>query len=117
MNPRSIPFLTFTRLSFSAIKVNEPPKSESGDELDLLGDTQTTKIEGPDVDQRDDWLLSQHPQSLTHKISMAKSRKLPLPNFIGSLPRKDGIYQDDYFMTMLTFFKPWRHGNDLKQPG
>jgi hypothetical protein len=32
----------------------------------------------------------------------------------GSLPRRDKGNRDEYCMTMLTLFKPWRNGKDLK---
>ena len=38
-----------------------------------------------------------------------------VPNFIGgSLPRKDSGSREHYCMTMLTLFKLWRTGKDLR---
>jgi len=38
-----------------------------------------------------------------------------VPNFIGgALPRSDRGDREYYCSTMLTFFKPWRTGKDLK---
>ncbi|OJT15226.1 hypothetical protein TRAPUB_8204, partial [Trametes pubescens] len=38
-----------------------------------------------------------------------------VPNFIGgSLPRRDAGNREQYCMTMLTLFKPWRTGQDLR---
>ncbi|KZV81646.1 hypothetical protein EXIGLDRAFT_579536, partial [Exidia glandulosa HHB12029] len=38
-----------------------------------------------------------------------------VPNFIGgSLPRRDTGDREYYCCTMLTFFKPWRCGEDVR---
>lgn len=38
-----------------------------------------------------------------------------VPNFVGgSLPRKDAGSHEEYCLTMLTLFKPWRTGLDLR---
>ncbi|KAJ6464412.1 hypothetical protein C8R45DRAFT_840407, partial [Mycena sanguinolenta] len=43
---------------------------------------------------------------------------ITVPNFIGgSLPRKDQGDREIYCRTMLTLFKPWRDGLDLKMDG
>ncbi|PBK85071.1 hypothetical protein ARMGADRAFT_866106, partial [Armillaria gallica] len=39
-----------------------------------------------------------------------------IPNFVGgTLPRRDGDDREYYCCTMLTLFKPWRSGGDLKE--
>jgi hypothetical protein len=39
-----------------------------------------------------------------------------VPNFAGgSLPRCDSGDREYYCVTMLTLFKPWRHGKNLKE--
>jgi hypothetical protein len=55
-----------------------------------------------------------HPLYETHQVSISKSQNL-IPNFAGgSLPRCDRGDREYYCTTMLTLFKPWRHGKDLK---
>ena len=40
-----------------------------------------------------------------------------VPNFVGAtLPRKDQGDREYYSSTMLTLFRPWRNGKDLKHP-
>src|SRR6266567_8887681 len=56
--------------------------------------------------------LKEHPLYKTHKAKFDDKRKNIVPNFVGgSLPRCDREY---YCATMLTLFKPWRSGKDLK---
>jgi hypothetical protein len=58
--------------------------------------------------------LQNHPLYETHQISISKSKSL-IPNFAGgSLPRCDRGDREYYCATMLTLFKPWRHGKTLK---
>jgi hypothetical protein len=57
----------------------------------------------------------QHQQSNTHHVHMATENELIVPNFIGGvLPRCDRGDREYYCCTMLTLFKPWRTGKDLK---
>ena len=57
----------------------------------------------------------QHPQYKTHHVKMCSEADAKVPDFIGgALPRKDKGNREDYCMTMLTLFKPWRNGRDLK---
>ncbi|KAI0038191.1 hypothetical protein FA95DRAFT_1665540, partial [Auriscalpium vulgare] len=59
--------------------------------------------------------LKGHPQCETHSIHMAAEDEPIVPNFVGgTLPRKDKGNYEDYCLTMLTLFKPWRIGSDLK---
>ena len=58
--------------------------------------------------------MQNHPLYETHQVSINKSKNL-IPNFAGgSLPRCDSGDREYYCATMLTLFKPWRHGKDLK---
>ena len=59
-----------------------------------------------------------HPLYLTHEVHCDFDRMHSVvPNFLGgSLPRKDQGDRENYCSTMLTFFKPWRTGLDLKTP-
>ena len=58
---------------------------------------------------------SDHPQYGTHKVKLCREQEACVPDFIGgTLPRKDKGNREDYCMTMLTLFKPWRTGIELK---
>ncbi|PPQ73943.1 hypothetical protein CVT24_012551 [Panaeolus cyanescens] len=57
-----------------------------------------------------------HPQYDTHVVACDPARRVYMvPNFRGPpLPRRDEGDYDEYCSTMLTLFKPWRTGVDLK---
>ncbi|KZW01601.1 hypothetical protein EXIGLDRAFT_582962, partial [Exidia glandulosa HHB12029] len=58
---------------------------------------------------------SNHPQHQTHTAFLDNTKAAVVPNFVGgSLPRRDVGDIEYYSCTMLTFFKPWRAGTDLK---
>ena len=58
--------------------------------------------------------LKSHPQFQTHHIQYTDDDKT-VPNFLGgTLPRCDQGDREYYCLTMLTLFKPWRSGKDLK---
>ncbi|KAI0825468.1 hypothetical protein BC629DRAFT_1270708, partial [Irpex lacteus] len=62
-----------------------------------------------------DDFLSEHPQYETYKVRMLPKSKAKVPDFIGgALPRYDRGNREEYCMTMLTFFRPWRTGLELK---
>ncbi|KAI0026292.1 hypothetical protein K488DRAFT_67019, partial [Vararia minispora EC-137] len=55
-------------------------------------------------------------QYITHSVQLLSDKAAHIHNFAGGkLPRKDQDDYDDYCITMLTLFKPWRLGKDLKQ--
>jgi hypothetical protein len=57
-----------------------------------------------------------HPLYNTHCALVKPINEKIIPNFIGrQLPRSDQGDREHYCLTMLTFFKPWRNGLDLKQ--
>ena len=59
--------------------------------------------------------LPDHPQYNTHEIQCISLSEFLVPNFIGgTLPRCDQGDHEYYCSTMLTLFKPWRTGHDLK---
>ena len=59
--------------------------------------------------------LPDHPQYNTHEIQCKYLSEFIVPNFIGgTLPRCDQGDYEYYCSTMLTLFKPWRTGHDLK---
>jgi hypothetical protein len=60
--------------------------------------------------------VSDHPLSNSHCTQWLPKDAASIPNFIGStLPRSDQGDREYYCSTMLTLFKPWRTGHDLKQ--
>jgi hypothetical protein len=62
--------------------------------------------------------LADHPLAATHVVTCRFDRiQFVVPNFVGGpLPRSDQGDRDGYCRTMLTLFKPWRGGSDLKAP-
>jgi hypothetical protein len=74
----------------------------------------------PDIGEPDEFLIwtrfsETHPQFRTHHVKLCPASKAKVPDFVGgSLPRRDKGNRDEYCMTMLTLFKPWRNGKDLK---
>ncbi|KAI0825485.1 hypothetical protein BC629DRAFT_1267558, partial [Irpex lacteus] len=59
--------------------------------------------------------LEEHPQYSTHKARLISETKGRVPDFVGGpLPRHDRGNREEYCMTMLTLFCPWRRGKDLK---
>ena len=59
--------------------------------------------------------MQNHPLYETHQVGISKPKNL-IPNFAGgSLPRCDRGDREYYCATMLTLFKPWRHGKNLKE--
>jgi hypothetical protein len=60
--------------------------------------------------------LREHPQYPTHTVNICTEKKSKVPNFVGgTLPRSDQGNQEDYCMTMLTLFRPWHTGHELKK--
>lgn len=82
---------------------------EDEDELDIMDAAIETKP------KKDYTFLPDHPQYSTHQAHMQKMDSLVVPNFLpNSLPRSDCGDREYYCCTMLTLFKPWRSGKDLK---
>ncbi|KAI0091809.1 hypothetical protein BDY19DRAFT_875609, partial [Irpex rosettiformis] len=62
-----------------------------------------------------DFFLDEHPQCETHRVRVVEEKDAKVPDFIGGiLPRKDTGNREEYCLTMLGLFKPWRSGLDLK---
>jgi hypothetical protein len=58
----------------------------------------------------------EHPLHETHAMHFVSDNILRIPNFVGAnLPRCDQGDREYYCCLMLTIFKPWRSGLDLKQ--
>jgi hypothetical protein len=61
--------------------------------------------------------LAKHPQARTHHVQIVQPGERKVPNMVGgALPRPDRGNREDYCVAMLTLFKPWRTGVDLKEP-
>ncbi|KAI0083653.1 hypothetical protein BDY19DRAFT_870040, partial [Irpex rosettiformis] len=61
------------------------------------------------------FFLDDHPQCETHRVRVVEEKDAKIPDFIGGvLPRKDKGNREEYCLTMLSLFKPWRSGLDLK---
>ncbi|KAI0749942.1 hypothetical protein C8Q80DRAFT_1218952 [Daedaleopsis nitida] len=58
---------------------------------------------------------AEHPQCRSHEVCLQNEEDSFVPNFVGGpLPWKDQGSREEYCMTMLTLFKPWRSGSDLR---
>ena len=87
------------------------------DHMDDDDDSSDERILDDDIDCSG-WYSFQscHPLYATHKIQFSPNKcRYIVPNFVGGpLPRCDQGDREYYCCTMLTFFKPWRTGKDLK---
>ncbi|EDQ98317.1 uncharacterized protein LACBIDRAFT_336072 [Laccaria bicolor S238N-H82] len=119
------------------VESDDESVTEGEDELNFLGGGATTcDIEDESIDEllgedSDDELnnyenfyndepdsqefLPDHPQHCTHKVVVVDEENALIPNFVGGgLPRRDQGDREYYCSTMLSLFKPWRNGKDLK---
>jgi hypothetical protein len=88
------------------------PIDESADELNVLDNEDADELY-EDIGQEYNF-LSSHPQYQTHYAHQVDDQSI-VPNFIGgTLPRCDQGNREYYCLTMLTLFKPWQFGTDLK---
>jgi len=79
------------------------------DELDVMEEL------AEDIPKNDCSFKPCHSQYHTHKAHMQKRDPLVVPNFLPNvLPRSDRGDREYYCCTMLTFFKPWQTGKDLR---
>ncbi|KIM77535.1 hypothetical protein PILCRDRAFT_76676 [Piloderma croceum F 1598] len=59
--------------------------------------------------------LPAHPQSETHQVRMKSDDPFLVPDFVGgALPHSDHGDREYYCATMLTLFKPWRNGKEMR---
>ena len=88
---------------------------DSLDELDVMKELAEDVPKKP---KKDYSFQIGHSQYATHSASMRKENPLVVPNFLPTtLPRSDRGDREYYCCTMLTLFKPWRSGRDLKLKG
>jgi Helitron helicase-like domain at N-terminus/PIF1-like helicase len=90
---------------------SENNTTETEDELNI-GDEDAQYMYEDEHIKHD--FLKTHPQFKTHHVYCIDKDNV-VPNFLGgSLPRRDQGDREYYCLTMLTLFKPWRFGKDLK---
>jgi hypothetical protein len=78
-------------------------------------DDSESKCTDSEVDERILLFLEDHPLYTTHYVEFDENKKTVVPNFVGRLlPRWDRGDREYYCTTMLTLFKPWRSGKNLK---
>src|SRR5262245_5392954 len=93
--------------------------SNQSDNNSIIQEEDELNIEDgkPTVEQDEKWhsFISSHPQFATHQVTICSADKAKVPDFIGgTLPRSDKGDREYYCCVMLTLFKPWRTGKDLK---
>jgi len=99
--------------------VKPPAVFQSDEEGDTDFESDSDYVESDQASEKEKTsgkyaFLQNHPLHETHQVSISKSKNL-VPNFAGgSLPRCDKGDREYYCATMLTLFKPWRHGKNLK---
>jgi len=97
-----------------------PKKIEQDSFHDDLDETESDNEINVDSDNRNDEVnfhqfLKDHPLHHSHHVTLLDDMQEWVPNFVGgAIPRSDRGDREYYCSTMLTFFKPWRTGKDLK---
>jgi hypothetical protein len=87
----------------------EDLEDDEADELDVMSE------KAENTSKTDHSFCRGHPQARTHEARMSKEDPLVVPTFLpNTLPRSDRGDREYYCCTMLTFFKPWRTGDDLR---
>ncbi|KAF8576813.1 hypothetical protein K439DRAFT_1649214 [Ramaria rubella] len=114
-----------------------PPDKDDEMQVDLEGehevsdyDTEDEGHEDYNIDQEDSddtmddneitlddmRFIDGHPQRDSHRVKFLPNNKGLVPSFVGGvLPRSDKGDHEYYCATMLTLFKPWHTGFDLKK--
>ena len=104
-----IPLSDFIEDDIGCDDIDENDEDDEDDELDIMEEL------AEDVSKHDRSFLPGHPQCATHHAHLKKENPLVVPNFLpNTLPRSDRGDREYYCCTMLTLFKPWRSGKDLK---
>ena len=129
----------FKRLKEDGIFADGESNQASEDELDIIGGGESTHFQTElgdnNIDSADELNIinqgdtavcgdlkefhrfgPEHPQHLTHVVTCYANDPAVVVLFIGgSLPRCDQGDREYYCSTVLTLFKPWRTGYDLKK--
>ncbi|KAF8126869.1 hypothetical protein K438DRAFT_1646889 [Mycena galopus ATCC 62051] len=102
--------------SLSEAIAHETPDQVDVDDSWLEKDIPNDAVLEAEDDQSVHAFLKKHPLWKTHYVKCdRRNLEHVVPNFVGgSLPRMDQGDREAYCCTMLTLFKPWRTGSDLK---
>jgi hypothetical protein len=101
-----------TNYDFLEKPINADEDDDTSDELNI-GDNNAQHLY-EDVNNEYQFLKT-HPQFQIHYVHCVDENDMLVPNFLGGpLPRCDQGDREFYCLTMLTLFKPWRTGKDLK---
>ena len=88
------------------VEVGSDVSFDTMTEVDDISEKKTKKVF---------YFTKNHPLHDSHASYLVSNYKKRVPNFIGAnLPRCDQGDREYYCCTMLTLFKPWRRGFDLK---
>lgn len=110
----------YRRKKFKKPKTENSSAAKSDEILDenynLSFETVTEIDESPGAKTQNVFhFTSDHPLHDSHASHLISNYQKRVPNFIGAnLPRCDQGDREYYCCTMLTLFKPWRRGHDLK---
>ena len=100
--------------------VEKRPKENNQNSFDDVDNTESddeNNIDSEDENNIATFLcfLKDHPLHYSHHVTLLDDMQGWVPNFVGgAIPRSDHGDREYYCSTMLTFFKPWRTGKDLK---
>lgn len=109
------PVTTCMTDSKSGVEEEEEDDTDDTDNVDNIDTAQQTGTASPLDKPVHLFFMNEHPQSKTHRIFIRNKKDQKIPDFKGRpLPRKDKGNREEYCMTMLTLFCPWRNGLDLK---
>src|SRR6266568_1579498 len=101
--------------------MNNREQTHSEDDLSDTGEkmegTQHEITESPNAKPKNVYnFTEEHPLHFTHGTLVKTKIHNVVPNFIGRLlPRCNQGDREQYCLTMLVFFKPWRKGQTLKR--
>lgn len=106
-----LPKATVTDVGNDSDEIEDNSSVNVPDELEAMNNSQIhTTTEGTYL------FMADHPQAKTHRVRIRSESNGLVPDFKGAtLPRRDRGNREDYCMTMLTLFKPWRTGRELKR--
>jgi len=126
-NYKSSDNIETTKPNAQKYKPTVEEEEEEEDELNIHSDDEFIEenyVDDEDESQEEDYetsdsnkhfFLKEHPLYKTHRVQFDERKINIVPNFVGgSLPRCDRGDREYYCATMLTLFKPWRSGKDLK---
>ncbi|PBK90547.1 hypothetical protein ARMGADRAFT_1046901 [Armillaria gallica] len=102
-----------TGLEHICHRVSNGKPIDEPDQLDVYNDTDSKKRVQSKLVKH--CFLESHPLYDTHHTVLRPECERSVPNFVGGmLPRKDVGDHEYYCLTMLTLFRPWCWGKDLK---